>query len=397
MLGERELAELAEDIKANGLKHPIITIDGGGEWLILDGRNRWEACKRVGVHPETKVWAGKDPVAYVLSTNLRRRHLNESQRGMVAVEVEKLYAAEAAKNTGGRTPKPRGGESQSRQPRANLPEVSEDDRRPRAKAAAALNVSARLVQDAKRVATSAAPEVVEAVRAGRVAVADAVRVVKEAPERQAALVAKVASGEAKTLKEAAQKATKAEVVARIQAEPQPMPRGPFRVIVCDPPWQYDKRADDGTHRAANPYPSMSTDEICALAEQVKAVAHEDCILWLWTTNAFMRDAFRVLDAWGFQEKTILTWGKNRMGTGDWLRGMTEHCIMAARGKPERTLSNQTTLLMGDMREHSRKPESFYQLVQSVCPGSRLEMFAREKRPTWSAWGAEENKFDRGAK
>jgi N6-adenosine-specific RNA methylase IME4 len=388
MLGERELAELAEDIKANGLKHPIITIDGGGEWLILDGRNRWEACKRVGVHPETKVWAGKDPVAYVLSTNLRRRHLNESQRGMVAVEVEKLYAAQTKvgrpKKADAKTP-------------ANLPEFPAPQREARAKAAAALNVSPRLVQDAKRVATSAAPEVVEAVRSGKVAVADAVRVVKEAPERQVALVAKVASGEAKTLKEAAQKATKAEVVARIQAEPQPMPRGPFRVIVCDPPWQYDKRADDGTHRAANPYPSMSTDEICALADRVKAVAHEDCILWLWTTNAFMRDAFRVLDAWGFQEKTILTWGKNRMGTGDWLRGMTEHCIMAARGKPERTLSNQTTLLMGDMREHSRKPESFYQLVQSVCPGSRLEMFAREKRPTWSAWGAEENKFDRGAK
>jgi N6-adenosine-specific RNA methylase IME4 len=86
---------------------------------------------------------------------------------------------------------------------------------------------------------------------------------------------------------------------------------------------------------------MSIAEICALS--VVSVAHHDCVLWLWTTNQHMREAFSVLDAWGFQQKTILTWFKDQMGCGDWLRGQTEHCIMAVRGKPVVTLTNQTTL------------------------------------------------------
>src|SRR5262249_40552645 len=100
--------------------------------------------------------------------------------------------------------------------------------------------------------------------------------------------------------------------------PPPPGNGPYRVIVIDPPWQYEGRSEDPSHRAANPYPPMSIAEICAM--KVGDIAHEDCILWLWTTNAQMRDAFTVLDAWGFKDKTILTWFKDKMGTGDWLRG-----------------------------------------------------------------------------
>ena len=76
---------------------------------------------------------------------------------------------------------------------------------------------------------------------------------------------------------------------------------------------------------------MGIEEICALA--VVDIAHDDAILWLWTTNAHIREAFAVIDAWGFTHKTILTWAKPKMGIGDWLSGQTEHCIMSVRGKP----------------------------------------------------------------
>ena len=181
--------------------------------------------------------------------------------------------------------------------------------------------------------------------------------------------------------------------AEIAAEPPPLPDGRFRVIVADPPWKYDARAEDPSHRAANPYPQMSLEDICALP--VIERAHDDAVLWLWTTNSHMRDAFSVLDAWGFRHRTILTWAKDRMGTGDWLRGQTEHCLMAVRGQPVVTLTNQTTLLHAPMREHSRKPDEFYALVESLCPApldGRLELFAREARPGWVAAGAEVGKF-----
>jgi N6-adenosine-specific RNA methylase IME4 len=180
---------------------------------------------------------------------------------------------------------------------------------------------------------------------------------------------------------------------RIAAEPPPLPGGRYRVIIADPPWAYDSRAADVSHRAANPYPQMSIDAIRALP--VASLAHDDAILWLWTTNSHLREAFTVLDAWGFRHKTILTWAKDRIGTGDWLRGRTEHCLFAVRGRPVVTLIGQSTLLEAPMREHSRKPDEFYALVESLCPapmGGRLELFARQARPGWISFGSEPEHF-----
>jgi N6-adenosine-specific RNA methylase IME4 len=110
----------------------------------------------------------------------------------------------------------------------------------------------------------------------------------------------------------------------------------------------------------------------------------------------MYEAYAVAKAWGFTVKTILTWAKDRMGTGDWLRGQTEHCLMCIRGKPVVTLTNQTTLLNGPLRQHSRKPDAFYTMVDNLCPapaGGKVEMFCRQARPGWIAAGAEISKFE----
>jgi N6-adenosine-specific RNA methylase IME4 len=181
---------------------------------------------------------------------------------------------------------------------------------------------------------------------------------------------------------------------QIAAEPPPLPEGPFRVIVADPPWQYDKRDNDPSHRGALPYPSMSIEEIAALP--VAEMAADDCVLWLWTTNAHLPDAVGLLHQWGFTHKTVLVWAKDRMGLGDWLRGQTELCLMAVRGKPVVTLTNQTTLLTAPTREHSRKPEEFYEMVEALCPGSKVELFARTQRPGWHAHGNQTDKFTSAA-
>jgi N6-adenosine-specific RNA methylase IME4 len=135
---------------------------------------------------------------------------------------------------------------------------------------------------------------------------------------------------------------------------------------------------------------MSVEEICAL--KVADLAHEDCVLWLWTTNAHLLsgDALLVLKTWGFTPKTMLTWAKDKMGTGDWLRGQTEPCIMAVRGKPTVELTNQTTLLVAPTRGHSRKPDEFYALVESLCPAPRYaSLFHRgPTRPNWDGHGDE---------
>ena len=177
-----------------------------------------------------------------------------------------------------------------------------------------------------------------------------------------------------------------EKAEAIRKEPPPLPEGPFRVIVCDPPWKYENRPDDPTHRAANPYPSMTIEEISKLP--VGSRAHTDSVLWLWTTNAHIKEAFGIAEGWGFECKTIMTWGKDKMGLGDWLRGKTEHCLMCVKGKPIVQLTNQTTLLLAPAGEHSAKPEEFYSLVDALCPGSKLEMFQRKAREGWVGHGDE---------
>ncbi len=148
------------------------------------------------------------------------------------------------------------------------------------------------------------------------------------PERFAGLVADMdrtgrVDGPFKRLKVMKQ----AEAIRR---EPPPLPQhGPYRVIVADPPWPYELRKADPSHRATPPYPPMSIDQIRAMP--VAGLAHEDCILWLWTTNHHMREAFTVLDAWGFEHKTILTWAKDRMGMGDWNRNQHELLLVGSRG------------------------------------------------------------------
>jgi ParB/RepB/Spo0J family partition protein len=175
----------------------------------------------------------------------------------------------------------------------------------------------------------------------------------------------------------------------IRAEPPPLPgNGPYRVIVADPAWPYGNEYDAEYRRVTSPYLEMSLGEICALP--VGSIAHEDAILWLWTTNAFMQNAFTVLNAWGFEPKTILTWAKDRMGIGLWLRGQTEHCILATRGQPVVTLSKQTTLLNAPLRAHSQKPVEFYDLVESLCPAPRYaDLFSRYRHnDKWDCHGDE---------
>jgi N6-adenosine-specific RNA methylase IME4 len=112
----------------------------------------------------------------------------------------------------------------------------------------------------------------------------------------------------------------------------------------------------------------------------------------------MRVAFEVLDAWGFAYKNLLTWAKGVAGTGTWLQGQTEHCLLAARGKPV-LLPGETTLLSAPRGPHSQKPGSFYAMVERACPAppeSRLELFARRKRDGWDQHGTFELEDERAA-
>lgn len=186
----------------------------------------------------------------------------------------------------------------------------------------------------------------------------------------------------------------------------PSPERLFQTIVADPPWNQkagplsggvgEGFVFDGKQVSRDlPYPTMSLEAIKALP--ISELAAPDAHLYLWATNKYLPDAFDVLHAWGFTYSTTLVWAKNLMGggLGGAYRVSTEFVIFARRGSL-REVSNVRGTWFNWKRpyneqgkpKHSAKPPAFFEMVEAVSPGPRLELFARERRPGWAAWGNE---------
>jgi N6-adenosine-specific RNA methylase IME4 len=124
---------------------------------------------------------------------------------------------------------------------------------------------------------------------------------------------------------------------------------------------------------------------------VGQLAEDDAHLWLWVTNATLRDGYDVAEAWGFTVRSPLTWVKFRLGLGNYLRNATEHLLFATRGRAPVNFRSQPTWINAPVQDHSHKPEEQYALIERVSPGPYLELFARRRPPSradWSAWGNE---------
>lgn len=139
--------------------------------------------------------------------------------------------------------------------------------------------------------------------------------------------------------------------------------GQHEVIVIDSPWPYGTEYDAETRRVASPYRELSLEQ---LYEYQLPIA-PNCVLWLWTTHKFLRDALELMEHWGFDYKLTLAWDKEKLGMGVWLRCQVEFCLLGIRGSPEWELSNERDIIREARRQHSRKPESFYEMVERICP------------------------------
>lgn len=164
------------------------------------------------------------------------------------------------------------------------------------------------------------------------------------------------------------------------------PAGTYATIVADPPWRYANKATRGA--AEDHYPTMTNGDLAALAGELELWAAPECHLYLWTTNNFIREAFDVIDAWRFEYKTMLTWIKPQIGMGNYFRGRTEHVLFATRGNAHTQRRDVSNVIESNRTQHSRKPDVFYDLVETMSPGPYLEMFARRRRFGWDHWGNE---------
>lgn len=166
----------------------------------------------------------------------------------------------------------------------------------------------------------------------------------------------------------------------------------YKTIYIDPPWM--ERGGGKIKRGADRhYPLMKTSDIAKLP--IKNLADENgCHLYMWTTNNFIKDAFCLLDEWGFEYITLITWNKDRMGLGQYFRGLTEHCIFASTSKrlPYKTIDGKRQQGVTGFYEaktiHSRKPIAMREMIEKVSYSPKIEIFARQSLDGWDCWGNE---------
>lgn len=177
----------------------------------------------------------------------------------------------------------------------------------------------------------------------------------------------------------------------------------YGTILADPPWRFQNRTGKMApeHRRLSRYGTMDLEEIMALP--VSQVADNPAHLYLWVPNALLAEGIEVMAAWGFTYKTNLIWHKVRKdggsdgrGVGFYFRNVTEVVLFGVRGKGARTLAparRQVNLLATRKREHSRKPDELYEIIEACSPGPRLELFARGSRDRWDSWGNQAEVYD----
>lgn len=357
--------ELKADIAKNGVLEPIVFLDGA----VLDGRNRYMAARELGIEYPRVEYEGDDPLGFVISHNLTRRHLTESQRAMVAAKLAKL---------------PHGTNQH-----AQICAPSQNE------AADMLNVSRRTVQTAKVVQDEGAPELIAAVESGTVSVSAAADIATLPKTEQAEVVAR---GEKEILAKAKEIRAEKAVVRREERLDKiaEISKGNvdlatdvrYPIIYADPPWRYENPPMGGTNRSIeNHYPTMTIEEICAMP--VADLATDDAMLYLWATAPKLAECMQVIQAWGFEYRTNIVWDKEVIGMGYHARNQHEILLIAKRGSiPPPEAGKQPSSVHRERRaEHSSKPEFYYEMIEGAYPQlPKIELFCRSPREGWAVWG-----------
>jgi N6-adenosine-specific RNA methylase IME4 len=371
LLPEKELQDLADNIRRHGLEVPITVCRG----LIVDGRNRLMACQLAGVEPRFEERNDIEDIAmWVWSLNGERRHL-QSQEQKVLI-WRKLHMM-------------------SEEVQAKLKAVKDAERKAKAEAQRGNDNACK--SETKVVQSGLLPEnqprdrnksravIADAAKVSKTAVARAEALVKAAPE----LADKVASGEMR-FSDAVRESKRAEVIAKLEdvsAREVKAAEGVYDVIVIDPPWPMEKIERDVTpNQVAFEYPTMQEAELA----EMKMPAAEDCHLWLWTTHKFLPMALRLLSNWQFKYVCTFVWHKpggfQPFGLPQY---NCEFAIYARKGTPQFIDTKAFPVCFNAPRgAHSEKPEEFYDVVRRVTAGRRIDIFNRRKIEGFDTWGKE---------
>lgn len=395
MLSEAELADLGCDMRDHGQAETVKLHRG----MILDGRNRYTAGVNIGLAIRSEVFQGTDREAlnWVISKNLKRRHLTEGQRAMVAAKLATLKL----------------GDNQHTQAAPiGAPGLDFGDTLPgetfepaaivtQSEAGEMMNVGRRSVQRAAVVQEKGTTELQQAVEQGRVAVSTAAEIAEGLTAEEQREVTQLSDAEilakAKSIRKDKSDKRRGERADKLKAQAEAssdLPTGrKFPVIYFDPATKF--AAGDSDRSTENHYITMTEEDIAALP--IADLATDDAVLFMWSTVPWLHKSLRLIEGWGFEYKSAAFWDKVDIGLGFWWRDQVEVLIVATRGKMVAPANGSVlgpNLYRQRKGEHSAKPAYFRDRISGVpeyADMPKVELFARVDGPMpegWFAWGAE---------
>jgi N6-adenosine-specific RNA methylase IME4 len=299
----------------------------------------------------------------MINNQFGRRNLSNYQRSVLALQLEEVFSSKAKEQQGKRTDiKQNSAESKPIETRKELAKVA--------------NVSHDTIAKVKKIEAVATPEVKAQLSTGEISINQAYQEIKK-EEKKAERIELIE-----------------QQIEDIEQGLLPELKGLFDVVSVDPPWPYEGESKNVTsfdavgRRVANPYPEMSIEQI----KKIEMPLMNDSVVLLWTTHKFLPDAFEILKEWNLEYKATLVWNKEKIGMGAWFRMQCEFCLVGIKGKPYWNNTTFRDILNEPRRDHSRKPDGFFEMIEQITLGRRLEYFSREKRNGWEVFGNDINKF-----
>ena len=359
-----EFKQLEDNCLEEGIREKILTWNG----FIIDGHNRFEISERwnLDFETESKHFENEEAVKeWMILNQFGRRNLSNYQRSVLALELEDVFSKKAKENLS------KGGKIS--QEGCQISDKAVDTKKELSKVAA---VSHDTIAKVKKIQEKAPEEVKAKLRTGEVSINAAYKEIKK-EEKKAERINVI----------------KKQIVDIEQGE-LPELKGLFDVVSVDPPWNYEGESkkitsfDSVGRRVANPYPEMSTDEI----KKIKLPLMNDAVVLLWTTHKFLPDAFDILKEWNLDYKATLVWNKEKIGMGAWFRMQCEFCLVGVKGKPYWENTKYRDIIEEPRRQHSRKPDMFFDVIDKITLGRKLDYFSRGKRNGWEVFGNDLNKF-----
>jgi len=371
-LSNEEFKQLKRNILEEGIREPLITWNG----ILIDGHNRYRIAMEHDMNYETleKEFEHLNAVKiWMVNNQLGRRNLQDFVRGELFSVIEEIL-----KQEGNDEKSKAGGDKKSLLSIIDKSDIKTTEERHNTQKIIAEKLGWSTGKKAMFdiVKTKAPEEVKEKLRTGEVSINQAYKEIKKEEK-------------------------KVERVELIQKQIEDIEEGLlpdliglFDVVSVDPPWPYEGESKNITsfdsvgRRVANPYPEMSIEQI----KNIELPLMDNAVVLLWTTHKFLPDAFEILKEWNLDYKATLVWNKEKIGMGVWFRMQCEFCLIGIKGKPYWENTTYRDIIVESRREHSRKPDCFFEMIEKITMGNRLEYFSREKREGWKVFGNDINKF-----